>query len=570
MENEMLKNTRAFVPRDFVVSDWETLKPYYDILLNTSIESTEELEAWLKKRSELDAIVEEDARWRYIRTTCDTVNKNYAEAYQFFVEKIQPQLMPVDFELNKKLTTCPFIDELDEKTYFVYIREVKNKIRLFREENIPLITDMQMKQQEYAEITGAMTIILNEKELTLPQAGKLLQEPDRNLREEVFTKIAARRLQDKEKLDDLFSKLVEIRNQVALNAGFENYRDYKFAELGRFDYTPDDCFAFHRAMEKSFLPVSGELLEEKKRELNLDSLRPWDADAEKKGQEPLKPFQKGEELLQKTNKIFYALDSYFGNCFFEMQKMNRLDVDSRKGKAPGGYNMSLPESGVPFIFMNAAGTLGDVITMVHEGGHAVHSFLSENLPLSYFKEYPSEVAEVASMSMELFTMEYWNEFFPNEKELNRAKKKELERVLSIFPWIATVDSFQHWIYTHPNHSQEERKENWLKILNRFSTKNIDWSGFDEMRAFSWQRQLHLFEVPFYYIEYAMAQLGAIALWKQFKENKPKALENYKRALSLGYMRPIREIYEAAGIEFDFSEKYVEELKDFVWKEYMSI
>src|SRR5689334_8366612 len=246
-----------------------------------------------------------------------------------------------------------------------------------------------------------------------------------------------------------------------------------------------------------------------------------------------------------------------------MKSMNRFDLDSRKGKAPGGYNCPLAETGAPFIFMNAAGQMHDVTTMVHEGGHAIHSFLSHPLELSAFKEYPMEIAEVASMSMELFTMDYWNTFFSNEEELKRAKEHQLERVITIFPWIATIDKFQHWVYEHPHHSLSEREDKWMEILNEFSSESVDWSGLEGYRRYSWQRQLHLFEVPFYYIEYGIAQLGAIGLWKQFKENREAALENYTRALSLGGTKTLPELYKAAGLSFDLSPAHIEDLMLFV-------
>ena len=249
-----------------------------------------------------------------------------------------------------------------------------------------------------------------------------------------------------------------------------------------------------------------------------------------------------------------------------MNEMNRLDLDSRKGKAPGGYNMPLAESGAPFIFMNAAGQMHDVTTMVHEGGHAVHSFLAHPLELSAFKEYPIEMAEVASMSMELFSMEYWDTFFKNPDDLKRAKEHQLERVISVMPWIAIIDRFQHWIYENPFHTTEERTSHWMEILREFSSTEIDFNGLEQYREIAWQRQLHLFEVPFYYIEYGIAQLGAIGMWKQFKENKEKALDNYMKALSLGGIKPLPELYTTAGLQFDFSPAYIKKLMEFVHTE----
>ncbi|RYE20220.1 MAG: M3 family oligoendopeptidase, partial [Sphingobacteriales bacterium] len=367
--------------------------------------------------------------------------------------------------------------------------------------------------------------------------------PDREVREKIFRKVAERRLQDKEQLNDLFDKLLKLRHEMALNAGFKNYRDYKFKELGRFDYTPEDCFKFHAAVKEHILPLQKMLIESRKQRLGLDVMRPWDGDAEPVGTEPLHPFETGKELSDKAIEVFGKLGSYFSGCLTTMVNMNRMDLESRKGKAPGGYNCPLAETGVPFIFMNAAGTVGDVITMMHEGGHAVHSFLSHDLKLSSFKEYPMEIAELASMSMELFSMEHWNVFFSDDKELHRAQMDEMERVISVLPWIATIDKYQHWLYTNPGHTHEQRREEWINILNEFSTGVTDWSGFEEYRSYFWQKQLHLYEVPFYYIEYGIAQLGAIAMWRQYRNDKEQALENYKKALSLGYTKTLKELYD---------------------------
>jgi oligoendopeptidase F len=373
-------------------------------------------------------------------------------------------------------------------------------------------------------------------------------------------------LVDKEPLNELFSKLIALRHQVALNAGFSNYRDYKFAEMGRFDYTPASCFQFHEAVKKEVVPLVNQIYQEQQQRLGLDTMRPWDTEAEPAGIEPLRPFTDGRDLLDKSIKCLDALNPFFGDCLRKMDALNHLDLDSRKGKAPGGYNMPLAESGAPFIFMNAASQMSDLTTMVHEGGHAIHSFLAHGLELTGFKEYPTEMAEVASMSMELFTMDHWDVFFDNEEEMKRAKRHQLERVITIFPWIATIDKFQHWVYENPSHTVEERKENWLRILNEFATTAIDYSGLEAFRSYNWQRQLHLFEVPFYYIEYGIAQLGAIGMWKQYRDNPEKALENYMKGLSLGGTKTLPELYAAAGIDFDFSPEKISELMIFVKNE----
>ena len=554
---------RQFLPIDFKVTDWDTLQPYFEELKSRSIDNKAQLEKWQSDVSELEAVISEDACWRQINMTCDTTNKEYEEAFTYFCMEIEPKMKPYSFELNKKLLACPYTNELDSNLYFPYLRSVDNAAKLYRDENVPLQADMNLLAQQYGVISGAMGVEVDGKEYTLQQAAKFLQSPDRSLRETVFTKVATRRLEDKDKLNELFDKLLSIRQQIAVNAGFENYRDYKFRELGRFDYTVADCFAFHDAVKKHIIPLHAMLVKNRQQRLGLDVMRPWDGDAEPVGIEPLHPFKDGKELNEKAIQVFDRLSPYFSGCLETMRQMKRLDLDSRKGKAPGGYNCPLAETGVPFIFMNAAGTMGDVITMMHEGGHAVHSFLSHDLALSAFKEYPMEIAELASMSMELFSMEHWDIFFKDEKELKRAQLEEMERIISVLPWIATIDKYQHWLYTHPGHSIKEREAAWLSILEEFSTGITDWSGFEEYRTNFWQKQLHLFEVPFYYIEYGIAQLGAIAMWRQYRQSKEQALNNYMSALSLGYTKTLKELYATAGIKFDFSADYIKELADFV-------
>lgn len=556
------KLPRKYLPADFVVTTWETLEPYFKELLNRELTTLQELEQWLKDMSELEAVISEDACWRQINMTRDTTNKEYEEAFQFFCLQIQPQMQPYADKLNRKLIEHPLTEQLNKQKYFTYLRSVKKSIDLFREANIPLQAELSVMQQQYGIIAGKMSIEVEGEEYTLQQAAKFLESHNRGLREAVYRKINERRLQDKDALNNLYTQLVQKRHQVAKNAGFDNYRDYKFAELGRFDYTKEDAFQFHEAVRLHVLPLIEKINLRKKEKLGLDVLRPWDTEAEPEGSSPLTPFSSGDELLQKSIDCLHALNPFFADCLKKMKAMGHLDLESRKGKAPGGYNCPLAESGAPFIFMNAAGQMHDVTTMVHESGHAIHSFLSHQLELSAFKEYPMEIAEVASMSMELFSMDHWDAFFDNENDLNRAKEHQLERTITIFPWIAIIDKFQHWVYEHPDHSVEERTEKWMEILESFSTGVVDFSGLDAYRKIGWQKQLHLFEVPFYYIEYGIAQLGAIGLWMQYKQNKQQALSNYIHSLSLGGTRTLPELYEAAGLKFDLSPAHIKKLMDF--------
>ena len=557
---------RKFLPKDFTVINWEGLEPYFQQLLDRPLNSKADLEKWLKDSSEIEAVLSEDACWRQIKMTCDTENKSLEEAFVFFVTQIQPKIQPYADRLNRKLIECPYTAELDQKQYYTYLRSVKKSIDLFREINIPILSELSVMGQQFGVISGKMTVEVEGQEYTMQQAAKFLESHDRQLRENVYRKINERRLADKDALNNLYSQLIEKRQQVASNAGFSNYRDYKFADLGRFDYSKEDCFQFHDSVKKYILPLADKIYEAKKKKLGVDTLRPWDLEAEPAGTAPLRPFKTGDELLQKSIECFDKIRPFFAACLRKMNEMHRFDLESRKGKAPGGYNCPLAESGAPFIFMNAAGQMSDVTTMVHEGGHAVHSFLAHPLELSSFKEYPMEIAEVASMAMELFSMDYWDVYFDSKDELKRAKEHQLERVITIFPWIATIDKFQHWVYENPNHTLDERAVRWTEILDEFSSKVIDFSGLENYRGNSWQRQLHLFEVPFYYIEYGIAQLGAIGLWKQFKLNKEAALDNYSKALSLGGTATLPRLYEAAGLKFNFNGDNINQLMQFVDKE----
>ncbi|MFN7492010.1 MAG: M3 family oligoendopeptidase [Cyclobacteriaceae bacterium] len=562
---------RHFLPENFVVTTWEELKPYLDQLLDQNIDSAASLKIWLKHRSEVESVLSEDMGWRYIRMTCFTDNEEYSKSYQDFVQNIQPQAAPYSDLLNKKVLESPHLKSLEhEAGYDMMIRNLKKEVELFRESNIPLMTEITTDTQKYASISGAMMIEMDGQEITLQQAGVILQSTDRAKREAVYYKIATRRLQDKATLDELFTKLIGLRHQVALNADFANFRDYMFKAYGRFDYTPADCFAFHDAIQAEVVPILNELSKERKQQLGVSELRPWDKAVDAESRPALKAFNDGKDLTEKSIACFSKLDPYLGQCLSIMREMGHLDLESRKGKAPGGYNYPLAEIGVPFIFMNATSTMRDMTTIMHEGGHAVHNFLTKDLELNDFKSPPMEVAELASMAMELISMDQWQIFFPNEEDLKRAKREQLEDIIETLPWVATIDQYQHWLYENPNHTAEERKANWNRIFDRFADTVTDWSGLQESKDYLWQKQLHLYEVPFYYIEYGMAQLGAIAVWRNYKRDPKAGLQGYMNALQLGYTKSIPEIYKAANIQFDFSKAYIKELMDFVKDELKKI
>jgi len=561
---------RTFVKADFTVTTWELLKPYFTDLQQREINSVAELEKWLIDYSELTAVISENMAWRYIKMTCDTANTTLREAFNDFVQNIEPNTSPIANDLNKKIIASAFVNELNKPGYNIYLRGIKNSIELFREENIPLNTKLQELEQQFGEINGAQSIDYAGEKMTLQKAGIFLKDLNRTVREDVYNKIQERRAQDETVLNGLYTELISLRHQIALNAGFKNFRDYKHQALARFDYNIQDCLNFHEAVKLHAVPLINEHDKKRKEKLKLEDYRPWDTSVEEDGLPPLKPFKNAQDLIDKTILCFNKIDPFFGDCINTMQKMNRLDLESRIGKSPGGYQYPLYETDVPFIFMNAVGLHRDLVTMVHEGGHAIHSFLNFNLELVDFKSPPSEVAELASMSMELMSMEHWDSFFDTEEELKRAKKQQLESVLDALPWIAAIDKFQHWVYENPTHNITERYDAWLKIMSDFGSNVINYSDIENNLKRRWQIQLHLFEVPFYYIEYGFAQLGAIAVWRNYKKNPKEAVEKYKKALALGYTQSIPKIYETAGIKFDFSPDYIKELMAFVKEEYAKI
>ena len=554
---------RNYLPSRFKLTVWERLQPFYEELLQRQLFSLKELEDWLLDRSELDAFVSESFAWRYINISSDSHNKQAQESYQYAIQELSPRIADHTFKLNSKLVNHPLRDQLDPTRFGIYLRAIKNLVELFREENVDLETQVQLESKQHGKIFSEMTVGINEVHLTLQKASALLEEPDRNYREDVYHKINKRILQDANNLENLYDNLLDKRHQIAVNAGFDNFRDYRFRKLGRFDYTPAECTDFHDSIRDEILPLVDQLYAYRKEDLGLENLRPWDLHVDTSGLKPLRPFKNMEDLVQKASICLQRVHPQFGDVLRQMREMGHLDLDSRPGKRPGGYNMPLLLTGVPFIFMNASRSLGDMRTLLHECGHAVHSYLTRDLPLSFTRRVPSEVAELAAMSMELLTMDHWDVFFDDKEALRRARLQQLENVLKVLPWIATIDKFQHWVYTHPKHTQAERTQTWLEYFREFNSSHIDHGGLEDYEAHLWHKQLHLFEVPFYYIEYGIAQLGAIAIWQQYRQHPARTVERYRTALRLGYTRSIREIYDAAGIEFNFSRSYINQLGQFI-------
>lgn len=549
------------------VDTWDDIKPYFDELINRPITQYNDYLEFIYDWNQLLSIISEEGGWRYINMTCHTHDESSKQKYLQFVTEIEPHLQVVQNTLHKKTYESPYFHALHNH-FSIFKKNVLKDIQLFREENVPLLAKLQELQQQYAEISGKQSIEYQGKTYTLPQANIYLKNKDRHIRKEVYYLINQRRQEDENRLNDLLNEMISLRHQVASNAGFDNYRDYMHIALGRYDYSINDCKQFHHSIQKQVVPILNEIHQIREKKLSLqNNYFPWDTQVDMYGLAPLKPFETEEELIQKSIICFEQIDTFFAECLKEMHHSKRLDLSSRMGKAPGGYQYPLYQSGIPFIFMNAVGLLRDLVTLMHETGHAVHFFLNNHYPVLDFKSPPSEVAELASMSMELITMEHWDVFFKNPSDWMRAKQQQLESVIDALPWIAVIDKFQHWLYENPTHSIPERYEYWMHIIQKFSASNIQYKGLEHFLKIKWQGQLHIYEVPFYYIEYGFAQLGAIAIWKNYKENPKKTIEQYKATLSLGNTASIPDIYRTAGIQFDFSENYIRQLINFVWNEY---
>ncbi len=551
---------RQLVPASIDLGDWNAIAPLFDAVEKklSSASSAAELERALLNWSELSAALDEESAKRYIAMTCHTDNADAEKSYLQFVEQVEPQTKPRQFKLEQLYLASPHRAQLPPQRYEVFDRDTKQHVELFRPENVALETDEAKLGQQYQKISGALTVQFRGEEKTLIQMGKFLEEPDRALREETWRLVVKRRLGEREKFEDIFDQLVTLRGRIAKNAGYDNYRDYAFKLRGRFDYTPEDCFAFHDAIEKEVVPLQRELQAARREQLKLPELRPWDLSVDPLNRPALKPFQEVPQMILRTQRIFDQIDPGLAQGFLTMRQQHLLDLDNRKGKAPGGYQSTLPESRLPFIFMNAVGQQRDVETMLHEAGHAFHALATRDESLYAYRGSPIEFAEVASMSMELLGAEFLGEFYAQPEEANRARRTHLEGIVATFPWVATVDAFQHWIYTHPGHTRAERSAAWLQLMDRFGGE-VDWSGHKDARANLWHKQLHIFLYPFYYVEYAIAQLGALQVWANSKRDKTVALAQYQRGLALGNSRPLPELFAAAGCQFSFNRAAVQPL-----------
>ncbi|SHM75185.1 oligoendopeptidase F [Fibrobacter sp. UWR3] len=557
---------RTYVPENLNVDDTHEVSKLYRHLLQREIPvDSAKLRQWILDWSELESVLGEVSCRRYVAMTCNTADEKAAKAYTDFVENIQPIMNEYDDKLNKKLVAHPAKDALQGE-FGEWFKGVQVSLDLFSPDNIALETEENKEIQAYQKITGGMSVEFDGETKTMQQMAAYMERTDRELREHAWRTMWERRLQDKDALDKSFDNLFAIRKQVAKNAHCKDFIDYIFLAKHRFDYSPADCEAFHESIEKLVLPLQKEIYKKRAQKMGLERLRPWDLNVDPLDRAPLKPYSTGDELIEKVDQIFESIHPQAGKWAREMQAKKLIDPDSRLGKAPGGYQIGFDESRLPFIFMNSACTDRDIYTLLHESGHSFHQFALADQPIFPYRDVPAEFAEVASMSMELIGMSNLKPFYGNDREaIERSTIGELEDVIWLFPWVASVDSFQHRLYNFPEHSASDRSDIWTEIMDRYDA-GVDYTGLEAVRRNLWQKQLHIFECPFYYIEYGIAQIGALQVWANFKKDPKKAIDDLFRAESLGSSRPVKELFEAANIKFDFSPRTLEPLMQVVWDE----
>jgi len=543
---------RRFVPTDLDPADVGQLTALADALLQRELATPEAVAQWLADYAELAAVISEAGARRSIAKACDTDSDAVDAAYQHWIQQVAPALAPLHDKLHRKYLASDCRDRLDTPGRALMDKHWQADVDLYRDENVPLQVEVKQAVVGYDKLIGAMSIELDGQTLTLPQAAAHLESTDRAHRETVWRKVVERRLEDRDAIDGIFDELLSKRQTIAENAGLDDFRAYQWRSFGRFDYTPADCDAFADAVEQAVVPELAKRHRLRRERLGVESLRPWDLGVDPRGRSPLSPFDRDrtDVLVDRTKALLTELDPALGASFGRLKPGRNLDLESRKAKRAGGFQASLSESGEPFIFMNAAGVHRDVDTMLHEAGHAFHFLASfEAVPLMFTRHAPMEFCEVASMAMELLAGPYLGAFY-DDAEAARARVTHVESILRVFPWIATIDQFQHWLYTHPGHSRDDRTAAWVAIRDRFDTAEVDWSGLDDAKAADWQKQLHLFHHPFYYIEYGIAQMGALQVWANARRDPADALARYRAALKLGGTRPLPELFEAAGATFD--------------------
>jgi len=533
---------------------WADYEPFFEYLLTQEI-NEENIDSWMKYWSDFSELIGEVGTDVYVSTTVDTTDEEAKNRFHTFLEDISENASTQNQELKKKLLESGFTPN----NFDIPLRAIKSEVELFCEENLPLMTKDSKLSKEYDAIIGAQTVEWEGEEVTITQLSPILLGTDRDKREKAWKLAAERRLKDRSEINKIWQNILKIRIKIARNAGYDNYRSWRWEYLKRFDYTPEDCLNFHSGIEKVVKPFVNKLIKERKEQLGLDVLKPWDLSVDTFNRDPLTPFEDAAELEEKCHNIFNAVDNDLGNHFNIMREQKLLDLANRKGKAPGGYCTEYYHRRVPFIFMNAVGTHNDVQTMLHEGGHAFHVFESDQLPYSSQREVGMEFAEVASMSMELLASPYITKEhggFYSSNDANRARIEHLEKTIMFWPYMAVVDGFQHWAYTNPEEAMnpDNCDAEWTRLWRRFQTfDDLDSNEFEDVIATGWHNKLHIYHVPFYYVEYGMAQLGAIQVWGNALKNQKEAVEKYRYALSKGGNATLPELFEAAGAKFAFDE-----------------
>lgn len=529
---------------------WERIEPFVLELENTAL-SAKNLEGWLADWSRLWSLFDE-AYWRlYVAVTVDTTDQEAERRYNAFLDGHRTRSEEVNQRLKEKLLASG----LEPPNFSIPMRNLRAQAEIFRPENLPLLNEHFKLGSEYDRLIGAQTILWDGKETTLPQLEPVYQETDRERRQSAWLQAAERALQDRQAINELWCRALQVRRKLAENAGLPDYRAYRWLQMLRFDYTPADCYAFHAAIEEVVVPAARRIYEKRRQRLGLASLRPWDLKVDLFGQEPLRPYQTIDELETKTAAIFHRVDPQLGGYFDLMRQHKLLDLDNRKGKAPGGYCTAFSHSRLPFIFANSVGVHDDVQTLLHEGGHAFHAFESFTLPYIHQMEIPLEFAEVASMGMELLAAPYLTldqGGFYTPAQAARARIEHLESILLFWPYMAVVDAFQHWVYENPDQADEPANCDaaWGRLWERFM-QGQDWSGLEDAKVTGWQRKAHIHTDPFYYVEYGLAQLGAVQVWRNALQDQAAAVQAYRRALALGGTAPIPGLFAAAGARFAF-------------------
>lgn len=556
------------IPTPEQLSDmtWEEIEPLYTVLAERELPDDTTTKAWLQEWNDLDTSLMEAASVANVAVSCDSQNSEKEERHLRFASEILPQRGKIANVLIGKLLDSGYApDDLE-----TVLRRARTDRDIFREENVPLQQELSKLSNAYNKAAGAMTVEWEGKDVPLSRLNPFMEHPDRDVRERAWRLHLQPYIDQRDDLADIFDKQLELRQQVAKNAGFENYRDYIFAEKYRYDYTPEDSYSFHDAVEQTFVPALKELHEDRKAKMGVDSLRPWDLSQDPEGRAPLTPYEDMDEMTATAQKVFAKVDPIFGEQFGIMRDENLLDLESRTGKRPGGFCTSFPHRKRPFIFMNASGTGGDIRTLLHEAGHAFHGFATmEALPYLSQRRYGSEMAEVASMSMELLASPYLRKEdggFYDDADYARARIEHLEGIIKLFTWVAPVDAFQQWVYTDPAAADRDARDaKWVEIWNRFDP-DTDWTDLNEWRVARWYKQLHIFLYPFYYIEYAIAQLGALQVWRNALQDRAQAVENYRAALALGGSRPLPELFDRAGARLIFDAEGMADLVQLMQRE----